>query len=51
VLMLGATGSAVAAAEWAPGLGLPALIGWVALLAFIYARIEYHWRRRASAEQ
>jgi len=46
LLMLGAAGSALAALGWAPPLGLPFLFVWTALLAFVYAGIEYHWRRR-----
>ena len=46
LLMLGAAGSALAALGWAPSLGLPFLVAWTMLLAFVYAGIEYHWRRR-----
>ena len=47
VLMTGAAGSAVAALAWSPDSGVVLLIGWAALLVFVYAGIEYHWRRRA----
>jgi UDP-N-acetylmuramyl pentapeptide phosphotransferase/UDP-N-acetylglucosamine-1-phosphate transferase len=48
LLMIGTAGSAVAALAWTPVLGVPLLIGWAAVLVFIYAGIEYHWRRRRS---
>jgi UDP-GlcNAc:undecaprenyl-phosphate GlcNAc-1-phosphate transferase len=48
LLMIGTSGSAVAALAWTPVLGVPLLIGWGAVLVFVYAGIEYHWRRRRS---
>src|SRR5215475_12233424 len=46
LLMLGAAGSALVALGFARALGVPLLVAWTVLLAFFYAGIEYHWRRR-----
>jgi UDP-GlcNAc:undecaprenyl-phosphate GlcNAc-1-phosphate transferase len=46
LLMVGAAGSAVAAVAWAPDAGVPLLVFWAAMLAFVFVAIEYHWRRR-----
>jgi UDP-N-acetylmuramyl pentapeptide phosphotransferase/UDP-N-acetylglucosamine-1-phosphate transferase len=46
--MIAAAGSAVLALIWNPAWGTAALVGWSALLAFAYAAIEYHWRRRSK---
>ena len=45
-LMLGAAGSAVATLFWAPDAGVVAVAVWAAVLALVFAVIEYHWRRR-----
>jgi UDP-N-acetylmuramyl pentapeptide phosphotransferase/UDP-N-acetylglucosamine-1-phosphate transferase len=46
VLMLGTASSAVLALIWAPRLGPWLIVGWSAVLALLYASIDYHWRRR-----
>ena len=48
-LMLGTAGSALAALAWAPGLGVTALVVWTSVLALLFIRTEYHWRRRGAA--
>ncbi len=45
-LMVGAAGSGLAVLAWAPSRGLVVVIGWGAVLALVFAAIEYHWRRR-----
>jgi UDP-GlcNAc:undecaprenyl-phosphate GlcNAc-1-phosphate transferase len=45
-LMVGTAGTAVATLAWAPGAGVVAMGIWVAILAVVFAAIEYHWRRR-----
>jgi UDP-N-acetylmuramyl pentapeptide phosphotransferase/UDP-N-acetylglucosamine-1-phosphate transferase len=47
-LMLGCAGSAVGAVVWAPELGPWLTVGWTAILAVLYALIDYHWRRRRN---
>ncbi len=46
VLMVGAAASGVAALVWAPRAGTVLLLLWAAILALVFAAIEYHWRRR-----
>ena len=46
VLMVGAAASGVAALSLAPGAGVLLLLLWAAILAVVFAAIEYHWRRR-----
>ena len=48
-LMAACAASAVAVLAWSPRLGVPALALWAAVLASVYAVIEYHWRRRGAA--
>jgi UDP-N-acetylmuramyl pentapeptide phosphotransferase/UDP-N-acetylglucosamine-1-phosphate transferase len=48
-LMIAAAATALAALAWAPGLGMAALVLWVALLGSGALLIEYHWRRRGAA--
>jgi UDP-N-acetylmuramyl pentapeptide phosphotransferase/UDP-N-acetylglucosamine-1-phosphate transferase len=45
-LMLGTASSAVVVLIWAPQLGPWLVVGWSAVLALVYASIDYHWRRR-----
>ena len=46
LLMFGASGSCVAALAWAPRAGIALVALWGAILALVFAAIEYHWRRR-----
>jgi UDP-GlcNAc:undecaprenyl-phosphate GlcNAc-1-phosphate transferase len=46
VLMVGAAATAVTTLAWAPAAGLAALGVWAAILALVFAAIEYHYRRR-----
>jgi len=45
-LMVGVAGSSLGVLAWAPAAGVVLLIVWTAVLALIFAAIEYHWRRR-----
>ncbi len=45
-LMVGIAGSSLAVLVWAPAAGVMLLIVWTAVLALVFAAIEYHWRRR-----
>jgi UDP-N-acetylmuramyl pentapeptide phosphotransferase/UDP-N-acetylglucosamine-1-phosphate transferase len=45
-LMVGIAASGLMVLAWAPTAGNVLLIVWVAVLALIFAAIEYHWRRR-----
>jgi UDP-N-acetylmuramyl pentapeptide phosphotransferase/UDP-N-acetylglucosamine-1-phosphate transferase len=45
-LMVGVAGSGLAVLAWAPSRGLLVVIGWGAVLALVFAAIEYYWRRR-----
>jgi UDP-GlcNAc:undecaprenyl-phosphate/decaprenyl-phosphate GlcNAc-1-phosphate transferase len=45
-LITGAAASAVLALAIEPGAGWAVLTAWCGLLAVVYARIDYHWRRR-----
>jgi len=47
-LMVGAAGTALVTRFRAPDLGLAALCLWTAVLALVFAVIEYHWRRRGA---
>ncbi len=46
-LMLGCGATAVACAAWRPAAGAVALAAWCAIVALVFARIDYHWRQRA----
>ena len=46
-LMVGCGATAVACAAWRPGAGPPALAFWAAIIALVFAGIDYHWRQRA----
>lgn len=45
-LMVGGAGSGLAALAWGPEKGIALVMGWGAVLALVFAAIEYHWRRR-----
>ena len=45
-LMVGAAVSGLAVLAWAPEVGIALVTGWGAVLALVFAAIEYHWRRR-----
>jgi UDP-N-acetylmuramyl pentapeptide phosphotransferase/UDP-N-acetylglucosamine-1-phosphate transferase len=45
-LMVGTAGSSLMVLAWAPGAGVVLLSVWVAVLALVFAAIEYYWRRR-----
>ena len=45
-LMVGIAGSSLVVLVWTPASGVVLLIVWAAVLALVFAAIEYHWRRR-----
>ncbi len=47
-LILGTAGTAVACACVRPGWGIPALAGWSAVTAVLFAAIDYHWHRTTA---
>jgi UDP-N-acetylmuramyl pentapeptide phosphotransferase/UDP-N-acetylglucosamine-1-phosphate transferase len=48
-LMVAIAGSSLIVLAWAPAAGIVLLSVWVAVLALVFAAIEYHWRRRGVA--
>jgi UDP-N-acetylmuramyl pentapeptide phosphotransferase/UDP-N-acetylglucosamine-1-phosphate transferase len=45
-LMVAIAGSSLVVLAWVPAAGIVLLIVWAAVLALVFAAIEYHWRRR-----
>jgi UDP-N-acetylmuramyl pentapeptide phosphotransferase/UDP-N-acetylglucosamine-1-phosphate transferase len=45
-LMVGIAGSSLIVLAWVPAAGIVLLSVWAAVLALVFAAIEYHWRRR-----
>lgn len=49
ILMVATAGSALLAWWLAPAWGWPLLVAWCVVLGLLYARIDYHWRRREAS--